>query len=156
MLRFSALTAASLVALTLSALSFAQHAQYGTAAEAKAMVERVIKELKAEPKEAIAKFNKLDGSFRDRDLYVYCFDVHTGIFTAHVNPALIGTDNRLLKEKNGSPLGQKNFDAAQKLHNGQITTVSYNYPRPGKVEPVPKVSYLTRVGDTACGVGYYK
>lgn len=53
MLRFSALTAASLVALTLSALSFAQHAQYGTAAEAKAMVERVIKELKAEPKEAI-------------------------------------------------------------------------------------------------------
>src|SRR5881394_2532033 len=30
----------------------------------------------------------------------------TGTFSAQVNPALIGTDHRLLKEKDGSPLGQ--------------------------------------------------
>jgi hypothetical protein len=73
-----------------------------------------------------------------------------------VNPALIGTDNRLLKEKNGSPLGKKVYEAAQKLKDGQITTVSYNYPRPNTDNPVPKVAYLSRVGNTACGVGYYK
>ena len=147
---------ALLAATTVPAIATAQQSQFGTAAEAKAMVERVIKELKANETEAIGKFNKADGSFRDRDLYVYCFNVHTGIFVAQVNPALLGTDNRLLKEKNGSPLGQKNYDAAQGLKDGEITTVSYNYPRPGTSEPVPKVSYLTRVGNTACGVGYYK
>ena len=87
---------------------------------------------------------------------MYCFNTTTGIFTAQVNPALIGTDNRLLKEKNGSPLGKKVYEAAQKLKDGQITTVSYNYPRPNTDNPVPKVAYLSRVGNTACGVGYYK
>jgi hypothetical protein len=147
--------AAVSIALTLCAVSLAQ-SQYGTAAEAKAMIERVVKELKANTTEAVVKFNKPDGGFRDRDLYVFCFDTNTGIFSAQINPALIGTDNRQLKEKNGSPLGQHVFDAAQKLKDGQITTVNYNYPRPGTTEPVPKVSYVTRVGNTACGVGYYK
>jgi hypothetical protein len=27
---------------------------------------------------------------------------------------------------------------------------------PGDPKPVPKVSYVTRVGDIYCGVGYYK
>ena len=146
----------ALAAIFVSALACAQQSQFGTAAEAKSMIERVIKELRANPGEALAKFNKPDGGFRDRDLYVYCFDVKTGIFSAQINPSLIGTDNRQLKEKDGTPLGQKNYDAAQKLKDGEITTVSYNYPRPGTTDPVPKVSYLTRVGPTACGVGYYK
>jgi hypothetical protein len=117
---------------------------------------RVITELKGNEPTAIAKFNKSDGGFRDRDLYVFCFNAKTGIFSAQVNPALIGTDNRLLKERDGSPLGQKVYDAVQGLKDGQITSVSYNYPRPNTANPVPKESYLTRVGNTACGVGYYK
>jgi cytochrome c len=125
----------------------------GTAAEAKAMLEKAIAELKAGSAAALAKFNKADGGFRDRDLYVYCFEVGTGKFTAHVNPALMGTDVRALKEKDGSPLGQKVFDAAKE---GTITTISYNFPKPGGTDPVPKEAYVTRVGDQGCGVGYYK
>ena len=30
------------------------------------------------------------------------------------------------------------------------------FQRPGETEPMPKVSYITRVGDLGCGVGYYK
>jgi hypothetical protein len=37
-----------------------------------------------------------------------------------------------------------------------ITEVSYMFPRPGSDTPVPKVSFVTRVGDEGCGVGYYK
>ena len=148
--------AALLAALAFSASALAQQAQYGTAAEAKAMLQRVIVQLKASEPAAIAKFNRPDGGFRDRDLYVFCFNTTTGIFSAQINPALIGTDNRLLKEKNGSPLGQHVYDAAQKLKDGQITTVDYNYPRPNSTEPVPKETFVTRVGNTACGVGYYK
>jgi hypothetical protein len=148
--------AATIAAVGLCTVALAQQAQFGTKAEAKAMEMRVIAELKANESAAVAKFNKADGGFRDRDLYVYCFNTATGIFTAQVNPALMGTDNRLLKEKDGSPLGQKVYDAAQKLKDGQITTVSYNYPRPHTDNPVPKVAYVSRVGNTACGVGYYK
>jgi hypothetical protein len=41
---------------------------------------------------------------------------------------------------------------------GQITEVSYMFPRPGAdKKPVPKVSLVTRTSDDlGCGVGYYK
>jgi signal transduction histidine kinase len=76
-----------------------------------------------------------------------------GKFTARVNPALIGTDVKALKEKDGSPLGEKVFNATK---SGTIATVSYNFPKPGTSEPVPKESYVTQVGNQGCGVGYYK
>src|ERR1700674_3766955 len=111
--------AAFVVAVGFCTAALAQQAKFGTAAEAEAMEKRAIVELKANESAAIAKFNKPDGGFRDRDLYVFCFNTTTGIFTAQVNPALMGTDNRLLKEKDGSPLGQKIYDAAQHLKDGQ-------------------------------------
>jgi hypothetical protein len=125
----------------------------GTAGEAKAMLDKAVTELKANEAAALAKFNKADGGFRDRDLYVYCFEKSTGKFTAHVNPALMGTDVRALKEKDGSPLGQKVFDAAKE---GTVTTISYNFPKPGGTDPVAKEAYVTAVGNQGCGVGYYK
>ena len=30
------------------------------------------------------------------------------------------------------------------------------WPRLGTTEPVPKISYVTKVKDQMCGVGYYK
>jgi len=138
-------------ALALSTAAFAQGV--GTAAEAKAMVEKAVSELKANEAAALAKFVKVDGGFRDRDLYVYCFEKSTGKFTAHVNPALMGTDVRALKEKDGAPLGQKVFDAAKE---GTITTISYNFPKPGGTDPVAKEAFVTAVGNQGCGVGYYK
>ena len=50
--------------------------------------------------------------------------------------------------------GQELYDAAKE---GQITEVSYMFPKPGAdMTPVAKVSLVTRVGDLGCGVGYYK
>jgi signal transduction histidine kinase len=126
----------------------------GTAAEAKAMLEKAISALKANQADALAKFVSPVGGFRDRDLYVYCFDTSSGKFTAHVNPALMGTDVRALKDaKDGSPLGQKIFDSVK---DGVIITVSYNFPKPGSTVPVPKEAFITKVGNQGCGVGYYK
>jgi hypothetical protein len=112
--------------------------------------------MKANENAAPAKFNKADGGFRDRDLYVFCFNATNGIFNAHVNPAVMGTDTKLQKEKDGSPLGQKIFDAAKAANEGTIVTVSYNFPRPGSADPAPKESYVARIGNEVCGVGYYK
>jgi cytochrome c len=127
--------------------------QTGTAAEARAMLDGAVTELKAGEAAALAKFNDKDSKqFRDRDLYVFCFNVSDGIFTAHPNPALKGTDVRALKVKD-DPLGQRLFDQAKE---GSVTTVSYSFPKPGTTDPVPKESFITRVANQACGVGYYK
>jgi hypothetical protein len=88
--------AVSAAVVALSTGAFAQQGQFGSAAGAKAMEERVITELKANETAALAKFNKIDGGFRDRDLFVFCFNTTTGIFSATPFPALMGTDNRLL------------------------------------------------------------
>jgi signal transduction histidine kinase len=127
--------------------------QFGSADEAKALLEKAVAELKSSEAAALAKFNKPDGGFRDRDLYVFCYEMPSGKFTAHVNPSLLGTDVKALKEKDGSPLGEKVFNATKP---GTIATVSYNFPKPGTTDPVPKESYVTQVGSQGCGVGYYK
>jgi hypothetical protein len=46
--------------------------------------QRVITELKANESAAITKFNSPNGGFRDRDLYVFCFNTTTGIFSAQL------------------------------------------------------------------------
>jgi cytochrome c len=145
---FAAIASASLLTGAWAVL-----AADATAAEAKAMLERAITELKSNEAAALAKFNKPDGGFRDRDLYVFCANVADGKFTAHPNPALLGTDIRALKEKDGSPLGEKIY---AQLKEGTINTVDYNFPRPGTDTPVPKQSFVTKVGNQGCGVGYYK
>jgi len=141
------------VALSIGA-STALVAEFGTAAEAKALLERAVTARKASSADADVKFSESDGEFRDRDLHVYCFDSTTGEFTAHVDSSLLGTDIRTIKEKDGSPLGQKIFDAAQKERT--ISTVRFKFPKPGGTEPVPKETYVTRVGHESCGVSYYK
>jgi cytochrome c len=150
--RRSAITLASALLCAGFGLSGVAVAQ-GTAAEAKAMLQKAVTEMKANPAAAIAKFNKADGGFRDRDLYVFCFEMGSGKIVAHVNPNLVSMDVRALKEKDGSPFGQKIYDAAKE---GAIETVSYNAPKPGSTDPIPKESYITRVGDYGCGVGYFK
>jgi hypothetical protein len=134
-------------------VAFATAQQFGTAAEAKAMLERAIAELKANEAAALAKFNDKDNKqFRDRDLYVFCFNMGDGKFTAHPNPAIMGTDVRALKVKD-DPLGQRIYD---QVKEGTIATVAYNFPKPGTTDPVPKESYVIRVAGQGCGVGYYK
>jgi hypothetical protein len=134
---------------------FAQ-TQSGTPAQAKAMEERVIAELKDNASAAVEKFNRRDGEFRQGDLYVFCFNVENGVFTAHPDRGLLGTDIRRLWEMDGSPLGKRIFDAAYGTNDSTIVTVSYNFPKPGTTNPAPKESYVTKVGNQGCGVGYYK
>ncbi len=150
MVRNLLLAAGALVALSVFASA---QGQFGNAAEAKAMLEKAVAELKSNEGAALAKFNKGEGGFKDRDLYVFCYDMASAKFTAHVNQSLLGTDVKALKEKDGSALGEKVFNATKP---GTISTVSYNFPKPGTTEPVAKESYVTQVGNQGCGVGYYK
>src|SRR5215470_12090063 len=67
MLRVFAISAVSTVALLFSAPAFAQAS--GTAAEAKAMLDKAVVAVKADKAKAIEMFLKGEGGFKDRDLY---------------------------------------------------------------------------------------
>jgi signal transduction histidine kinase len=153
MIRKFIIVAASV--LTLSSTAFAQ--QGGTADEAKAMLLKAVAAVKADKAKALDEFNKGEGGFRDRDLYVFCFNTSDGKNVANPNPAAtIGTDVRTIKDSTGKPFGEELYAAAQKPE-GQVTEVSYMFPKPGAdPKPVPKASLVTRVADLGCGVGYYK
>jgi signal transduction histidine kinase len=124
--------------------------EYGTAAEAKAMLEKAVAALKADAAKALGMFTKGEGGFKDRDLYPFCGGPD-GNFTAH--PKLVGKSLKDLKDKAGKALGAEMYKVAKE---GKTSEVAYMWPRPGSETPVQKVSYVTKVGDQVCAVGYYK
>jgi hypothetical protein len=138
------------LSLVLSAAAFAQ-AQFGTAAEAKAMLEKAVAAVKADKAKALDTFAKGEGGFKDRDLYPFCFNLSDGIATAG---PVKGRDVRTLKDPTGKGFGVDVYKGAEA--EGKINEVSYNFPRPGETEAAAKVSFVTKVGDQGCGVGYYK
>ena len=155
MLRNLIIGAALLVALSASA--FAQ-AQYGTAEEAKAMLEKAVAAVKSDKTKALATFNAGEGGFLDRDLYPFCGNISDGKILAVASPNAkpnIGKDIRTLKDSTGKVYGEEIFAAGQKPE-GQISEVGYLFARTTDPAPVAKVSFVTRVGDLYCGVGYYK
>ena len=152
--RILTLALVSFALLSGAAIAVAQ--QSGTAAEARAMLDRAVAALKANETAALAAFNdKSNKDYHDRDLYVFCYHMSDGIFTAHVNPAMIGKDTRTIKIGD-DPLGQRIFDIIKNAPEGTVSTVDYKFPKPGTTEPAPKESYVTRIGNEGCGVGYYK
>jgi hypothetical protein len=148
----------TLVGVAVAAGAAIAQAQYGTAEEAKAMLLKAVAAVKADKAKALDMFNKGEGGFLDRDLYPFCVNISDGVLLAVANPngkQNLGKDVRGLKDANGKAFGQEIYDAGQKPE-GQIGEVSYEFARPGDPKPLPKVSYVTRVGDIYCGVGYYK
>src|SRR5262245_16559667 len=111
------LAAAALASSALAA------AEFGTAAEAKTMLDKVVAEMKKDKDATIAKINK--GGFRDRDLYPFCMRASDGYTTAH--PTNVGTNILELKDKKGKAFGKEMFSVAEE---GKMKTVSYMWPKP--------------------------
>jgi signal transduction histidine kinase len=99
-----------------------------------------------------------EGGFLDRDLYPFCFNATDGKVHPFPNPnakALFGKDERTIIDAAGKNYGKDLYDATQKPE-GQISEVSYIFSRPGDSKPAAKLSFVTRVADLGCAVGYYK
>ena len=121
------------------------------------MIERAITALKANEAAALKAFNdEKNKEFRDRDLYVYCFSLPDGNFTAYQSPVMIGTNVKELKIPPNIPVGQRAYDAVANAPEGEIVSFTYDFPKPGTKAPVPKETLEVRVGKQACGVSYFK
>lgn len=149
-----------MVAVVLTvATGVASAAEFGTRDQAKAMLDRAVTVLKADKDRALDLFTSGHGGFKHEDLYVFCMGPD-GMLTAH--PYYMGGNLRQWKDSIGKAIGEEIFTIAKE---GQIDEVTYKAPQPagGKVgvtaeegDQVDKVSFVTKVDDQICGVGYYK
>ncbi len=143
----TALAAAVLLVGTMGAAS--AH-EYGTREEAQAMLERAVAMLKADKMRALDLFTSGDGGFIDRDLYVFCGGPD-GMVTAH--PFRMGTNLMEFKDTSGKAAGEEIYAIAKE---GEFAELPYKFVRPGGSEHIDKVSFVTKVDDQICGVGFYK
>src|SRR5215471_19311104 len=74
--------------------------QSGTADEAKALLAKAAAAVKTDGASALAKFDAPNGGFKDRDLYVFCFDRNAGTLLAGP-PWLRGKDVRTVIDTTG-------------------------------------------------------
>jgi hypothetical protein len=92
------------------------------------MLRRAVAALKSDKTGAIAKFNRNEPPFRDRDLFVFY-------------------------DAKGKPVGAEMYSNAQE---GRISDVTYTAPVPGSIRLTTKTAYVTRIGDQVCGVSAYR
>ena len=142
--------AAILILFASTTVSAAQ-AEFGTEKEAKAMLDKAVGALKENKAKALEMFNKGEGGFKDRDLYVFCANASDGVLTAH--PYLKGEHLQEIVGKKGYPLGQEIMRTATEA---QVKEVTYWWPRPGSEKPLEKRTFFTKVVGQTCGVGFYK
>ena len=124
--------------LVLSTTASVWAADFGTAEEAKAMLERAVAAVKEDKAKALDMFNNGEGGFKDRDLYVWCANASDGIVTAqpYMNR---GKQLRDIKGKHGAPFGET---IMQNATEGTIKETTYWWPRPGTDKPLEKTDLL--------------
>jgi hypothetical protein len=142
------------MAVWFSTTAYAQ----GTAADAKAMLEKTVAAIKADKAKTLDQINKDKNGFLVGDIYPFCFNLSDGLLVANANlnvKQLLGKDVRTFKDPTGDLYGPRLYDKAKE---GQIDEVSYMSPKPGGADKawVPKASLVTAVAGLGCGVGYYK
>ena len=97
MLQKLAIGALGAIAISFSTTAFAQ----GTAADAKAMLEKTVAAIKADKAKTLDQINKGENGFLMGDIYPFCFNISDGKIVAVANPnakQVLGTDSRMLKD----------------------------------------------------------
>jgi signal transduction histidine kinase len=129
--------------------------EFGTKAEAVAMVKRVQAEFKKAGPQATFKevSDKAVKDFHDRDLYPFIYNME-GICVAHgAREALIGKNLIDLKDQDGKFLIREMVAMSKGPGSGWI---DYKWPNPLTNKIEDKSSYVEKMGDYFVGVGIYK
>ncbi len=147
--------AAVLVALGVIIAMPVMAQERGTTAEAKAMAEKATAHLIAVgPERAIADFERPDGGYRDRDLFVVVYNAQHIVVSSIGNPNFVGRDATLFIDTDGKEFGKAIIAAAQSPAGAGWVTYRMSSPLTHKVEL--KTSYVVKAGDYVVLVGAYK
>lgn len=145
----------SVLAIALApSLVFAE-ATYGTADEAKAMVERAAAYLKqVGPEKAFEAFSDVSNKdFHDRDLYVFVRSMDGNTVAHGVNKGMVGHTSLETKDADGKLYNKEIMETATSKGSGWV---DYRWPNPVTKKIEPKSSFVEKVGDYVIGAGFYK
>jgi cytochrome c len=140
--------------LVLMAGNITLAAQFGTAAEAEALVKKAVQLIKTEGKEkAFVEINNPKGKYIDRDLYIFVYDM-TGKCVAHgFNQKMIGKDLIEMKDKDGKYFVKERIEIAKTKGRGW-QDYEFTDPLTKKIEH--KSAYVEKLDDLIIGCGIYK
>ena len=129
-------------------LASAAVADPGDAEKASEMLARVVVAVERDQTAAMKTFNAGADGFKDGNIYPFCFRLSDGIV---ITGQTAGTDIRTFPG-----VGLQLFEAGEQPE-GEMSEIRYlaKKPPPAEPNPVNKVSLVRRIGQVACGVGYY-
>jgi signal transduction histidine kinase len=140
--------------LPMLAMGNASAADRGTQPEAIAMVKKAVAFIKANgPEKSYIEFANKAGSFQDRDLYVFVYDL-TGKCLEHgANPKLVGKDMTDAQDADGV------FYVKDRLALAKTKASfwqDYKYVDPVTKKIAPKTTYCEKLNETLVCTGVYK
>jgi cytochrome c len=126
-----------------------------SAAQARALLEKVSSAMAADPKATLKKINDPgDRTFIEDDLYPFVVDLKSQRFVGHgFLRRLIGTDFAALKASDGQPIGQQILAVMAEGSEGEVDYLWRN-PMTGQSEF--KRTLLKKAGNYAVAVGVYE
>jgi signal transduction histidine kinase len=138
----------------LAAAPVALAAEFGTPAEAEAMVKKAVAEIKASGKDkAFAEINNKKGKFTDRDLYVFVYDM-SGKCVAHgFNAKMIGKDLADMKDPDGKFYVKERIEIAKTKGSGWQ---DYKFTNPVSKKVENKTAFVEKIDNLIVGSGVYK
>lgn len=129
-------------------------AETATPAEAEALVRKAVAAIKANGAEKVFEEVTNGKAYKDRDLYVFIYDLNGKCVAHGANPKLVGKDLIGMKDPDGKPLIKMLVDVAKDKGKGWTDTVKFRNPVTDKIQA--RVNYIERVGDYAVGSGVFK
>jgi cytochrome c len=128
--------------------------QQATRDEAVALVKKAVSYIKQNGKEkALAEFNRPQGQFVDRELYIAALDLN-GVMLAHgANARLVGKSLLDIKDVNGKAFVRAEIDVAKTKGSGWV---DFEWVNPVNQKMEPRSAYLERVDDYFVLSGVYK
>ena len=129
-------------------------AEFATKDEAVAMVKKAVAFIGQQGAEkAYAAFNKKDGEFTDRDLYVVVYGLDGKVLSHGANAKLIGKDLIDAQDVDGKYYVKERTELARKQAD---FWQDYKFVNPVTKKIEPKQMYCQRLAETAVCAGVYK
>ncbi|MFD1625140.1 cache domain-containing protein [Azospirillum griseum] len=131
----------------------ANAATSGTKEEAVALMGRAVERIQqVGVDQAYKEFSDPKGSFVDRDLYVFCLNMDGVMLTHGSNRALIGLNQKTLKDSDGKTFIAEFLRVASTTGEGWV---DYRWANPQTKKIGSKSSFVKKVGNDMCAVGVY-
>ncbi len=129
-------------------------AEYGTAKEAEAMVNKAVKHIKKEgAANAYADFTGKKKGWVDRDLYVVVYDLNGKVLAHGQNEKQVGKELIALQDADGKEFVKERVELAKS--KGKFWH-DYKFTDPVSKKILPKSMYCEKLDDTAVCAGIYK